>query len=157
MDVLEHIENDNAALEKISSLLFANGHALFAIPSNPREWRWDDDYYGHCKRYAAEEIKKKLIDVGLEPIVFWDFTYPVFWVLRRIYTRLKPFSKNIKDDKYVRTAASSSINAWDIPFLSNFLSRNLFFWDIVYKIQFTYFRNKVRKGYEMIVLARKVI
>lgn len=155
LDVLEHVENDNAALKKISSLLTVGGHALIGVPSNPKEWRWDDDYYGHYRRYTAEEIKKKSMDANLKPLVCWDFTYPVFWMMRRIYTRLKSFPKNIDQDKHLRTTVSSSANAWDIPLFSNFLSQDSIFWRAVYNIQFAFFRDDVHKGHEMIVLTKR--
>ena len=84
-DVIEHMEDDEAALKKISSILFPGGYLLIAVPSNPREWRWDDDFYGHYRRYTEKEIGEKIIGAGLEPVVFWDFTYPIFWN-RRINT-----------------------------------------------------------------------
>lgn len=156
IDVLEHFNNDVAALQKISSLLYPNGHVIIAVPSNPKEWRWDDYYYGHYRRYTVEEIRAKLLDIGLEPLVFWDFTYPFFWIMRRIYTSLRFFKKEIIEDKLEATIVSSSVNAWDISFLSKFLSRKFAFWSLVYDIQFTYFRNKTKKGCEMIILAKKV-
>lgn len=155
IDVLEHIENDSAALKKISSLLSAGGHVVITVPSNPREWRWDDDAYGHHRRYSVEEIKEKLAESDLEPLVIWDFTYPVFWGMRRIYTKSKPVPDKFGKDKLVQTVASSSINAWHIPFLSDFLAQKFIFWNLVYKIQFLYFKDKVQKGHEMLILAKK--
>jgi SAM-dependent methyltransferase len=155
MDVLEHIENDNAALEKISSLLVRNGHVIITIPTNPIEWRWDDHFYGHFRRYTVEDISKQLINVGLEPILFWDFTYPFFWILRRVYTKLKSSPKNIESDKLKLTQKSSTVNSWNIPFLSFILSHNHYIWRLIYKMQFTYFKEKVENGHEMMVLAKK--
>lgn len=156
IDVLEHIDNDGAALEKISSLLSINGHLVMSVPSNPREWRWDDDFYGHYRRYTAEEIKTKLIAVRLKPLVFWDYTYPVFWMMRRIYTSFKPSPGDKGLDKLARSTASSLVNAWDMPFCSSFLSQKFILWDIIYKIQFKYFKDKLQKGHEIVILAEKV-
>jgi SAM-dependent methyltransferase len=155
MDVLEHIEDDIAALNKLYSLLAMDGHLVISTISNPKEWRWDDDLYGHYRRYTIEEIKRKLIDARLEPLVCWDFTYPVFWIMRRVYTSLKSFPGNIEPNKHVRSMASSAYNAWDMPPCSIFLSRKFILWDLVYKIQFKYFKNKLSNGHEMIILAKK--
>lgn len=157
MDVLEHIEDDNAALEKISSLLPNDGYVVIVVPSNPKEWRWDDDFYGHHRRYTKDDIENILNKVNLKPLVTWDFTYPFFWIMRRAYTRLKSTPKNMEQDKIVRTSASSSTNAWDIPILSKLLSRNNIFWKLIYKIQFAYFKNKVQKGCEIMILAKKTV
>ena len=74
--------------------------------------------------YTIEDISQKLVDAGLNPLVFWDFTYPVFWLMRRAYTRLKAFSVNVEKDILTRTAMSSSINAWEMPLCSSLLSKN---------------------------------
>jgi len=55
-DILEHLADDAAALRKLSSLVRSDGHAVIAVPSNPRLWGWDDDFYGHFRRYTEEEI-----------------------------------------------------------------------------------------------------
>ncbi|MFH1413857.1 MAG: class I SAM-dependent methyltransferase [Candidatus Omnitrophota bacterium] len=156
LDVLEHINDDRAALTKIASLLAINGFLVISLPSNPREWRWDDDFYGHYRRYSLEGIKEKLILAGLKPLIFWDFTYPVFCFIRRLYTKLKSFeNKTIEQDKLKRSIASSAVNAWDIPLCSKFLSRESFFWSFIYRLQFKFFRDKVKNGHEMLVLAQK--
>ena len=155
LDVLEHIDNDKSALEKIASLLSIDGYLLISVPSNPREWRWDDDFYGHYKRFTAEEMKEKLKAAQLQPLIIWDFTYPFFWLMRRVYTKLKSSVVDTQRDKLNSTAISSSRNAWAMPFFSSFLSRKFIFWQIIYKIQFTYFKDKVNKGFEMLILAKR--
>jgi len=156
MDVLEHAENDDTALEKISSLLARGGHVVITVPSNPGEWRWDDVFYGHHRRYAPKEIRNKLMKAQLETIVIWDFTYPVFWIMRRLYTRLKSMPVDIEQDKAARTEMSSTVNAWDIPVVSCLVSGRSPFWKLVYRLQFDWFRGRLRNGFEMIVLARKM-
>ncbi len=156
-DVLEHIENDEVFLQKLTSLLLPDGYILIAVPSNPKEWSWDDIFYGHHRRYTAETIEKKLINAKLEPLVFWDFTYPLFWMMRRTYTFLKsaPKYKNPNiDDKDEKTSLSSTVNSWNIPIISNFLNNENFLWRIYYKIQFKLFKNKINKGHEMFILAQ---
>jgi len=53
-DVLEHIKNDQQVLRKLSSLLVKGGFLVMAVPSNPDEWSWDDDFYGHFRRYNVK-------------------------------------------------------------------------------------------------------
>lgn len=153
-DVLEHIKDDEAVLEKLSSLLLPGGHLLIAVPSNPREWRWDDDFYGHFRRYTRKEINEKLTRAGLSPLVNFDFTYPVFWAMRRAYTWLKRAS-GPAGDKKERTIASSTVNAWDIPVLSCLMNKTNFIWKIVYKLQFRLAEVSVDRGHEMFILAQK--
>ena len=144
-------------MEQISSLLCENGYVLIVVPSNPREWRWDDDFYGHFRRYTVEEITQTLVAVRIKPLVFWDITYPVFWIMRRMYTKLKSCPQKIDQGKLVRTIESSSVNAWNIPLLSKFLSQEFIVWDLVHKIQFKYFKDKVQNGCEMMILGKKIV
>jgi len=152
-DVLEHIEDDLGALRAIEKLLLPGGQLLLAVPSNPREWRWDDDFYGHFRRYTVAELSRKLADAGLEPQVFWDFTYPVFWAMRRLYTRLK--SPPPIADKSVATRASSTANAWELPLLSRLLERTAPLWRPLQPVQFRLFRTATTRGHEFFALARK--
>ena len=155
MDVLEHIADDKAALNKISSILSADGYLVVSVPSNPGEWRWDDEFYGHYRRYTQQDIKQRLTQSGLYPIVIWDFTYPFFWLMRRVYTRLKSASVENDKSKLARTMNSTSVNAWDMPFFSRLLSRQSIFWGLIYKVQFSCFKERVHKGHEMLILAKK--
>ena len=152
-DVLEHIEDDREALRAIAKLLNPGGHVLFAVPSNPREWRWDDDFYGHYRRYTVAEMSDKLTEAGLQSVMFWDFTYPVFWAMRRMYTRIKA-PPPIDADKESSTKASSTVNAWDLPILSRLLDRTAFLWRPFHWIQFRWFRHATSRGHEFFVLAR---
>lgn len=156
-DVIEHIEDDDTALKKVASLLLPSGYLLIVVPSNPGEWRWDDDFYGHYRRYTAEEMGNKIIKAGLKPMVFWDFTYPVFWIMRRLYTRFKSFpkAKMGEMDMETKTSISSTANAWDIPIISYILNKGNFVWRLMYYLQFLFFKNKLKNGHAMFVLARK--
>jgi SAM-dependent methyltransferase len=153
-DVLEHIEDDRAALRAIERLLEPGGQLLIAVPSNPREWRWDDDFYGHFRRYAVEELETKLAEAGMQSQAYWDFTYPVFWAMRRVYTRLKRPTA-IARDREAATRASATVNAWDVPLVSRVLDRTAFLWAPLHRVQFRLFRNATARGHELFALARK--
>jgi SAM-dependent methyltransferase len=153
-DVLEHIDDDRGALYMIERLLAPGGHLLLAVPSNPREWRWDDDFYGHVRRYTEGELRAKIAEAGLEPEVFWDFTFPLFWALRRVYTRVKKPAVGT-GDRIAATKASSTVNAWDLPVLSAVLDRAGLVWAPLNRLQFRYFRHATARGHEFFALARK--
>ena len=154
-DVIEHIQDDEVFLKKIFSLLLPKGYVCFCVPNNLKEWRWDDDFYGHLRRYSVDDMRQRLAKAGFEPLLFWDVTYPFFWGMRRFYTFFKTPPKNIELDQAIRTKISASNNAWDAPAISRILNRQYFFWKILYKIQFNCFRGKIRRGHEMLVLAQK--
>ena len=153
-DVLEHIEDDRGALRTIERLLLPGGQLLLAVPSNPHEWRWDDDFYGHVRRYTVADLSEKLVAAGMQPEAFWDFTYPVFWAMRRAYTRLKRAPK-MTADRDAATRASATANAWSIPLLSRLLDRSAALWRPLHGLQFRLFRDATTRGHEFFALARK--
>ncbi|OGW84503.1 MAG: hypothetical protein A3C35_02400 [Omnitrophica bacterium RIFCSPHIGHO2_02_FULL_46_11] len=157
LDILEHIPEDEKALRKLASLVSAGGYAVIAVPCNPRYWRWDDDFYGHIRRYTAKGIKKKLEDVGLETVAIWDFTFPVFWMMRLLYFKIKQNSTESINAQTLenRTLKSGVAPEWQNSFWVNWLGKMSFFWDLVYKLQFKFFKQKTQWGHEMIVLAKK--
>jgi SAM-dependent methyltransferase len=155
MDVIEHLEDDAAALAQLASLLPPGGHLILSVPSNPPEWRWDDDGFGHYRRYTAPELREKLRAAGLTVLEIWDFTFPVFWIMRRAYTRIKSPPAATGESMQERTGQSSGRNPWTIPVVSGLLSRDNFLWRALYKWQFARFRHRPDRGHEVIALARK--
>ena len=153
-DVLEHMEDDRSALRIVERLLRPGGQLLLAVPSNPREWRWDDEFYGHFRRYTVADLTEKLTQAGMPPQVYWDFTFPWFWLMRRMYTRIKSATP-LAADKEVATKASATVNAWDLPLVSRLLDRTAVLWYPLHRLQFRFFRNATERGHEFFVLARK--
>jgi len=153
-DVLEHIDDDREALRAIAALLAPDGQLLLAVPSNPREWRWDDDFYGHVRRYTEADLRAKIAEAGLEPQAFWDFTFPLFWALRRVYTRVKK-PAGAGSDPVAATKASATVNAWDLPLVSAALDRSAVLWAPLNRLQFRFFRHATARGHEFFALARK--
>ncbi|MBI2018536.1 class I SAM-dependent methyltransferase [Candidatus Daviesbacteria bacterium] len=152
-DILEHIKDDTSALRKANLLLSRHGHLVIATPSNPKEWRWDDNFYGHFRRYTQNELKEKLIKAGFKPIIFCDYTFPVFWALRRIYTKIISNKKRVVD-REKQTEQSSFSYAWNIPIISSILDRTSFLWLPIFIIQYVFFKKFISYGNALIVLAK---
>ncbi len=86
-DVLEHVAQDRAFLAKVRAVLVDGGFLLLSVPVKMKEWRWDDDEYGHLRRYESQELTEMLESPteGFKIVVQWDISFPVFWILRRMY------------------------------------------------------------------------
>lgn len=76
-EVLEHMEDDEGALRKISAMLNNSGHFLFSAPSYMRRWQRGDDYAGHVRRYERQEIDDKFSTAGLTIVHCWMYGFPV--------------------------------------------------------------------------------
>jgi hypothetical protein len=132
-------------------------HRLYVkwLTSLSRAGIWYDDTYGHVRRYTPEGVCTLLEGLDLEVLACWDFTFPVFWVMRRAYTRLKRPPPMVGDSMRERSEKSPSVNAWSMPVIGAILSYDSFIWRAVYRLQFRFFRNWVHAGHEMILIARK--
>lgn len=154
-DVIEHIEDDEQVLKKIYQLLNPNGYILLALTSNPKEWRWDDEFYGHYRRYSKNDIKTKLKKTGFDQLEFVEYTFPIFWLIRRIYTSiLRPPKVNFQD-KAERTSMSAVSSSWSIPFLLSAVEKLDFLWKIIFFLQYLLFKRFTSWGFAMLVIARK--
>lgn len=90
-DVLEHIEDDAAAIRAISTKLLKPGGALLlTVPAHQWLWGAHDVINEHFRRYNASQIARLLQNSGLRNIrvsYCMTFLFPLA-LLRKIYTKL---------------------------------------------------------------------
>ena len=67
LDVVEHIEDDVAALGAMKSLLKPGGKILIAVPAHQWLWRAHDVVNHHHRRYSKATLRKAIVDAGLKP------------------------------------------------------------------------------------------
>ncbi len=65
-DVLEHIENDGAALEKIRTMLKPGGQLICTVPACPMLWSGHDVLSHHFRRYTKKSLRASFIRAGFE-------------------------------------------------------------------------------------------
>ena len=66
LNVLEHIERDEAALASFNGLLPVGGRLVLQVPAMPGVYGAIDRGLGHWRRYDAEELGAKLAAAGFE-------------------------------------------------------------------------------------------
>ena len=57
LDVLEHIEGDEAALRSIRTKLKPGGRILITVPANPWMWSAHDKVHHHFRRYTPARLR----------------------------------------------------------------------------------------------------
>lgn len=63
-DVLEHIEDDVAAVCELARVLRHGGHFLGTVPAHPSLWSGHDEVHGHFRRYRPGELESRLEGAG---------------------------------------------------------------------------------------------
>jgi SAM-dependent methyltransferase len=57
MDVLEHIEDDQVALNEVIRVLKHGGKFLVSVPNDPKLWSSHDLSVGHHRRYSMQSLR----------------------------------------------------------------------------------------------------
>ncbi len=66
LDVLEHIEDDEAALRSIRTLLKPGGRILLTVPANRWMWSAHDTVHHHFRRYNPGSLRAVASAAGLK-------------------------------------------------------------------------------------------
>lgn len=76
-DVLEHIQDDAAALEQWVSWLRPGGMLCVSVPAHRSRWSAGDEWAGHYRRYDRAELESKLASRGLAITHFETYGFPL--------------------------------------------------------------------------------
>jgi len=90
LDVLEHVDQDRAALVSIARKLRPGGHILLTVPAHPWMWSSHDVANHHKRRYTKKTLKAVIADAGLklhELTYFNSVLFPVA-AMARVASRL---------------------------------------------------------------------
>ncbi len=85
-DVLEHIEDDDAALAAIARCADDGGGLIATVPQHPRLWSGFDEASHHVRRYRRGELEQKVASVGFTVVhstSFVSLLLPLLVVARR--------------------------------------------------------------------------
>ncbi len=65
LDVLEHLDDDAAALRRVAGLLAPQGVAVLTVPAFRLLWTAHDDFNHHRTRYTADSFRRAAAGTGL--------------------------------------------------------------------------------------------
>lgn len=86
-DVLEHVDDDAAALENVRRFLKPSGLLLITVPAHLSLWGSFDEASGHRRRYTPEQLENTLQRAGFSVDYLTHFMAPLFpllWLKRRL-------------------------------------------------------------------------
>jgi SAM-dependent methyltransferase len=88
-EVLEHIEDDRAALREAARVLRPNGVLALSVPRNPAWFSTSDRWAGHVRRYTRARLLDAVEKAGFEVIRCTPWGFPVSSLYHRtVYERV---------------------------------------------------------------------
>ncbi len=78
LDVLEHIDDDEAALTSIRKKLRPGGRILVTVPANRWMWSAHDTVHHHFRRYNGDSLRAVITKAGLKAELFTHFNTILF-------------------------------------------------------------------------------
>jgi SAM-dependent methyltransferase len=76
LNVLEHIQDDIAALSNMNYLLRPGGKLVLLVPQYKWLWGTYDKHAGHERRYTRDELAEKVSEAGFRVLAFKGFNFP---------------------------------------------------------------------------------
>lgn len=86
-EVLEHIEDDDAALRQWADWLAPGGALLMSVPAHPRQWNAADVWAGHFRRYRRKDLVTRVEAAGLRVEHLECFGFPLGNLTERMQAR----------------------------------------------------------------------
>jgi len=91
LDVIEHIDDDQASLRKIRDLLKSNGKCILTVPAYMSLWSHFDELNEHKRRYTKAELQEKLTLAGfrIEKLSYYNtILFPIVYIVRKLNNAL---------------------------------------------------------------------
>ncbi|MEO6880688.1 MAG: class I SAM-dependent methyltransferase [Mycobacteriaceae bacterium] len=87
-EVLEHIDDDAAALADWVGLARPGGHVLLSVPAWPDRFGASDEKVGHFRRYTPDGLAQVMADAGLSAPFTQMYGWPLGYALELVSNRL---------------------------------------------------------------------
>lgn len=105
IEVIEHVEFDQAATRKLYSLLRKGGTLVISAPAMPFLFGEADRVSGHFRRYSYYEFRKILLMAGFKEVSIKSYGFPLLFIYtsmrKLVFDRalLRHFSKTGSSEK----------------------------------------------------------
>src|SRR5262249_45284696 len=96
-DIIEHVDDDLAALREIARVLRPGGKVLITVPAFPMLWGLQDRIGQHKRRYRMRQLVDRVTRAGLAVDARYHFNFLLFlpiWLGRRLIDLAQPDIQN---------------------------------------------------------------
>ncbi|HEX3596077.1 MAG TPA: class I SAM-dependent methyltransferase [Polyangiaceae bacterium] len=76
-EVLEHVEDDSAALKEAARVLRPDGILAVTVPRNPAWFSRSDQWAGHFRRYTRGQLENRVAMAGFEILTCKAWGFPI--------------------------------------------------------------------------------
>ncbi len=97
MEVLEHIEDDEAALMQWGDWLRRGGRLILSVPAHPRLWNASDVWAGHFRRYTREGLGRVVESAGFRVEHIECYGFPLSNIIEPVRARLH--ARRLEDER----------------------------------------------------------
>lgn len=100
LDVIEHVDDDEAIVREVGRVLRPGGTALLTVPAYQLLWGAQDEISHHKRRYRAGQLDRILTASGLRPILTTYFNTVLFPAVAavRLLRRIRPARGALRSD-----------------------------------------------------------
>lgn len=106
LDVVEHLDDDTAALREMRRVLRPGGQLLVTVPAHRFLWGDQDEVNQHKRRYVARELSDRLTESGFDIVRLTYMNALLFppiaaaRLVRRLEHRVRPQTEAQSDFRY---------------------------------------------------------
>ncbi len=97
-EVLEHIDDDLAALTSWAQHVRPGGQLLISVPAHQRKFSDADRAVGHVRRYERTELTDLITNAGFESVEIANYGFPLGNVLRHAQTGARVVARRRSDE-----------------------------------------------------------
>jgi SAM-dependent methyltransferase len=97
-DIIEHVDDDAAALREIRRVLKSGGRALITVPAFPILWGVQDEIGQHKRRYRAGELLARTKAAGLSIVKSFYFNYLLFLPILAVRSLVRRSRMNMRSE-----------------------------------------------------------
>lgn len=123
-DVVEHVDDDLAALREIRRVLAPGGRALITVPAFMALWGRQDEVGQHKRRYGRGELRQRVEAVGLRAQRRFYFNYLLFLPILLVRTFVRRAHVKVENENELNSPflnrilrAIFRVDVWSAPFL----------------------------------------